>query len=145
MNHDYSYQLPRNDRVKKSKRYSEMTLEWRYLKTNSSTKCQIESQKYKWYIKFSSKIYLINIYKKIDDDHPKNSTYSRTLIWWIFIVFWQSEWVCNVRMNPEFITLINSVMKSGFILTFRARSNCRETMKIRHIRVLTYSLKNNWI
>ena len=132
-------------RVKKSKRDSEMTLEWRYLKTNSSTKCQIESQKYKGYIKFSSKIFLINNYKKIDDDYPKNSTYSRTLIWRIFIVFWQSEWVRNVRMNPEFLTLINSVMKSGFILTFRAPSDCRETMKIHHIRVLTYSLKNNWI
>ena len=111
-------------RVKKSKRDSEMTLEWRYLKTNSSTKCQIESQKYKWYIKASSKIFLINNYKKIDDDHPKNSTYSRTLIWRIFIVFRQSQWVRNVRMNPEFITLLISVMKSGFIPSaFRSPGN----------------------
>ena len=38
-------------------------------------------------------------------------------------------------MNPEFITLIISIMNSGFIPTFRARSDHRETMKIRLLSV----------
>ena len=41
-------------------------------------------------------------------------------------------------MNPEIILLIISVMNSGFIPTFRARSDHQETMKIRLLSVLTY-------
>ena len=55
----------------------------------------------------------------------------RTLIWWIFIISLRSEWARNVEMNPDFITLINSFMNSGW-----ACSDRRETMKICHIRVL---------
>ena len=36
---------------------------------------------------------------------------------------------------PEFITLINSLMNSGFIPTFQARSNRRKMMKNPSLRV----------
>ena len=54
----------------------------------------------------------------------------------IFIVSRWSERARNVGMNPEFITLIISVMNSGFIPIFRDHSNRREMMKICHLRVL---------
>ena len=54
----------------------------------------------------------------------------------IFVIPWWSEQAQNIWMNPEFIILLISIMNSGFIPTFQARSDCRETMKICQIRVL---------
>ena len=42
---------------------------------------------------------------------------------------WWSEWARIVKMNPEFITLLISVMISGFIPSFRACLDRRENDK----------------
>ena len=46
-------------------------------------------------------------------------------------------------MNPEIITLINSVMNSGFILTFRAHSDHQGMMKNPSLRVLP-NILDHW-
>ena len=43
----------------------------------------------------------------------------------------------ELRTNPEFITLINSIKNSGFIPAFRARSNRQAMTKMCLLRVLT--------
>ena len=55
----------------------------------------------------------------------------------IFIVLRRSEQAWNDLYNPEFITLMISVLNSGLWMSFRACSDRRRTMKLRQIRVLT--------
>ena len=55
----------------------------------------------------------------------------------------RSKQARNDGMNPEIITLINSVMNSGFILTFRAHSDHRDMMKNPSLRVLP-NILDHW-
>ena len=71
------------------------------------------------------------------------NTYLRYLNGGFFVVPWWSEWAWNDIINLEFITLLNSVMNSGLIMSFRARSDYHGMTKNPSLRYLTYL--SNWL
>ena len=56
-----------------------------------------------------------------------------------FVIPCSLEWARNDNSHPEFITLLISVMNSGWQLSFRAHSDEHGTMKNQSLRYLNFS------
>ena len=67
---------------------------------------------------------------------PKFCIPMRYLKDWFFIIPCSSEWARNDNSHPEFITLLISVMNSGWELSFRAHSDEHGTLKNQSLRYL---------
>ena len=60
-----------------------------------------------------------------------------------FVIPCSSEWAWNDISHPEFITLINSVMNSGWELSFPAHSDEHQMMKNQSLRYLQFIYPNS--